>query len=134
MKDDDLDALLEASLADAPRPPDIAFIDHSSRRVALREMLARETRTAVRRGVRDLVLAASFIAMLIVWSGLMTTGYDIAAIILPLLMVGVWSIAYDWSFPAFSLDGEDGQDALAPANPETARENSSVSAPAQPAG
>lgn len=122
MKDDELDVLLAASLADAPRPPDDAFIDHSSRRVALREMLAREIRTAVRRGVRDLVLVTTLIAMLIAWSGLMTGGHGIAAIVLPLLVVGFWSIAYDWSFPDFSLDSQDERDASVSADTEMQHE------------
>lgn len=122
MTDYDLDALLAASLVDQPRLPDAAFVDHSRKRVALQAIIARETRAAIRRGVRDLALAVALIAMLIAWSGLIADSYGVAAIILPLLVVAFWSIAHDWSFPNFSFHIGDGTaDSVQPVRSEQAK-------------
>lgn len=103
MTDDELDALLTASLSDATRPRDGGFVDHNRKRVALQVMIARETRMAIRRCLRDLALATALIVMLIAWSGLIADRYGIAAIVLPLLVIAFWSIGHDWSLPNFSF-------------------------------
>lgn len=103
MTDYELDALLAASLGDTPRPPDHGFVDHNRKRVALKAMIARETQVAIRRGLRDLALAAVLIVMLITWSGHIVDSYGVAAMILPLLVIAFWSVAHDWSLPDLSL-------------------------------
>lgn len=108
MTDDELDALLSVRLADVGRAPDESFARHNAKRVALQVMIVRETKAALHRGLRDLLLALALIAMLIAWSGSITESYGLAAIILPLLVIGFWSIGHDWSFPDFSFGAGSG--------------------------
>lgn len=109
MTNDDLDAMLSIELADVPRAPDGRFVLHNAKRVALQVMIARETKVALRRCVRDLMLATALIAMLVAWSGLIAQSFGVAAIILPLLVIGFWSIGHDWSLPDFSFGAGRGQ-------------------------
>lgn len=103
MTDDDLDALLAASLLDRPRASDSVFVEHNAKRVALRELIARETKVAIRRGIGDLAFAVALIVMLMTWAGLIRGSFGVPGIVMPLLIITFWSIGHDWSFPDFSF-------------------------------